>query len=106
MVGMIMDVLRELASPNLDIRRKTIDISLELITPHNIDEVFEALKKEVVKTQSTDLEKNGEHLQMLVQSIHSCSLKFPEVASIVVHLVVDFLADSNVVSGLKPLKIY
>lgn len=33
-----MDVLRALASPNLDIRRKTIDIVLELITQRNIDE--------------------------------------------------------------------
>ncbi|KAI3831192.1 hypothetical protein MKW92_044955 [Papaver armeniacum] len=32
----------------------------ELITPHNIDEVVQALKKEVVKTQSTELEKNGD----------------------------------------------
>lgn len=33
-----MDVLRALASPNLDIRKKTIDIVLELITQRNIDE--------------------------------------------------------------------
>ncbi|MCL7028544.1 hypothetical protein MKW94_002596 [Papaver nudicaule] len=100
MVEMIMDVLRALASPNLDIRRKTIDIALELITPRNIDEVVQALKKEVVKTQSTELEKNGEYRQMLVQAIHSCAIKFPEVASTVVHLLMDFLGDSNVASAI------
>ncbi|KAI3841343.1 hypothetical protein MKW98_007824 [Papaver atlanticum] len=100
MVDMIMDVLRALASPNLDIRRKTIDIALELITPRNIDEVVQALKKEVVKTQSTELEKNGEYRQMLVQAIHSCAIKFPEVASTVVHLLMDFLGDSNVASAI------
>ncbi|ONK79705.1 uncharacterized protein A4U43_C01F9200 [Asparagus officinalis] len=47
MVEMIMDVLRALSSPNLDIRRKTLDIALELITPRNIDEVVLTLKKEV-----------------------------------------------------------
>jgi hypothetical protein len=32
-------VLRALSSPNLDIRRKTLDIALDLITSRNIDEV-------------------------------------------------------------------
>ncbi|KAI4329440.1 hypothetical protein L6164_021703 [Bauhinia variegata] len=100
MVEMVMDVLRALSSPNLDIRRKTIDIALELITPRNIDEVVMMLKKEVVKTQSGEHEKNGEYRQMLVQAIHSCAIKFPEVASTVVHLLMDFLGDSNVASAM------
>jgi hypothetical protein len=37
---------------------KTIDIALELITPKNIDQV----------------------IIMLVQAIHTCAIKFPEVA--------------------------
>lgn len=100
MVDMIMDVLRALSSPNLDIRRKTLDIVLELITPRNINEVVLTLKKEVVKTQSGELEKNGEYRQMLIQAIHSCAIKFPEVASTVVHLLMDFLGDSNVASAI------
>ncbi|KAL1168176.1 hypothetical protein V6Z11_A05G067700 [Gossypium hirsutum] len=95
MVDLIMDVLRALSSPNLDIRRKTLDIVLELITPLNINEVVLMLKKEVMKTQSGELEKNGEYRQMLIQAIHSCAIKFPEVASTVVHLLMDFLGDSN-----------
>ncbi|KAL4335091.1 hypothetical protein GQ457_07G043750 [Hibiscus cannabinus] len=100
MVDLIMDVLRSLSSPNLDIRRKTLDIVLELITPRNINEVVLMLKKEVVKTQSGELEKNGEYRQMLIQAIHSCAIKFPEVASTVVHLLMDFLGDSNVASAI------
>ncbi|CAI9097606.1 OLC1v1034077C1 [Oldenlandia corymbosa var. corymbosa] len=100
MVDLIMDVLRALSSPNLDIRRKTLDIVLDLITPRNVNEVVLTLKKEVVKTQSGELEKNGEYRQMLIQAIHSCAIKFPEVASTVVHLLMDFLGDSNVASAM------
>ncbi|XVE97268.1 hypothetical protein REPUB_Repub03eG0005600 [Reevesia pubescens] len=100
MVDLIMDVLRALSSPNLDIRKKTLDIVLELITARNINEVVLMLKKEVVKTQSGELEKNGEYRQMLIQAIHSCAVKFPEVASTVVHLLMDFLGDSNVASAI------
>ncbi|KHG09263.1 hypothetical protein F383_01364 [Gossypium arboreum] len=99
-VDLIMDVLRALSSPNLDIQRKTLDIVLELITPRNINEVVLLLKKEVVKTQTGELEKNGEYRQMLIQAIHSCAIKFPEVASTVVHLLMDFLGDSNVASAI------
>jgi len=100
MQEMVMDVVRALTSPNLDIRRKTLDIALELITPRNIDEVVVTLKKEVVKTQNRELEKNGEYRQMLVQAIHQCAVKFPDVAANVVHLLMDFLGDSNTASAL------
>ncbi|KAJ0817009.1 putative clathrin/coatomer adaptor, adaptin-like, coatomer beta subunit, armadillo-like helical [Helianthus annuus] len=75
-------------------------IVLDLITPRNINEVVLTLKKEVVKTQSGELEKDGEYRQMLIQAIHSCAIKFPEVASTVVHLLMDFLGDSNVASAM------
>ncbi|KAF3430973.1 hypothetical protein FNV43_RR25703 [Rhamnella rubrinervis] len=100
MIEMVMDVLRALSSPNPDIRRKTLDIVLDLITPRNVDEVVLTLKKEVMKTQGTEHEKNGEYRQMLVQAIHTCAIKFPEVASTVVHLLMDFLGDTNVASAI------
>lgn len=36
---LLMDVLRALSAPNLDIRKKTLDIALDLIDARNIDEV-------------------------------------------------------------------
>ena len=40
MQNMLMDMLRALATPNMDIRKKTLDIALDLINQHNIDEVM------------------------------------------------------------------
>ena len=100
MVELVMDVLQALSTSNLDIRKKTIDIALDLITSRNLDEVVMMLKKEVVKTQNLEHEKNGEYRQMLVQVIHSCAIKFPEVASTELHLLMDFLGNSNVASAI------
>ena len=36
---LLMDVLRALSAPNLDIRKKALDIALDLIDARNIDEV-------------------------------------------------------------------
>ncbi len=38
--GVVMDILRALSSPNMDIRKKALDIVMELITSSNIDEVW------------------------------------------------------------------
>ena len=97
----VMDVLRALGSPNADIRRKTLDLALELVTPRNIDEVVATLKKELLKTQvSRDGADLGDYRQMLVQAVHSCAIKFPDVAGQVVHLLMEFLGDTNTASAL------
>lgn len=36
---LLMDMLRALAAPNLDIRKKALDIALDLVDARNIDEV-------------------------------------------------------------------
>jgi coatomer subunit beta len=64
---MIMDIIRGLSSPNIDIKKKVLDLVMELVTPASIDEVISVLKKEIVKTQSGDVEKTTEYRQMLVQ---------------------------------------
>ncbi len=39
MQDVLMDILRALSSPNMDIRKKTLDIGMDLVTSRNIDEV-------------------------------------------------------------------
>jgi coatomer subunit beta len=39
--------------------------------------------------------QNVEYRQLLIQSIHSCAIKFSEVAANVVYVLMDFLGDSN-----------
>ena len=42
---LIMDILRALASANLDIRKKTLDITLDLVSPATIWEVVQVLSQ-------------------------------------------------------------
>ncbi|KIZ03022.1 Coatomer subunit beta-2 [Monoraphidium neglectum] len=103
MRDVLLDILRALAAPNSDIRRKTLDLALELIDGRNIDEVVMVLKKEIVKTQSSSSDasdRGPEYRQMLVGAIHTCAAKFPDVASNVVHLLMDFLGDSSTSAAL------
>jgi vesicle coat complex subunit len=47
----LMDIMRALSSPNVDICRKTLDVAMDLVSPRNIDEVVLLLKREVMRTQ-------------------------------------------------------
>eukprot|EP01087_Luapelamoeba_hula_P000371 TRINITY_DN1026_c0_g1_i1.p1 TRINITY_DN1026_c0_g1~~TRINITY_DN1026_c0_g1_i1.p1 ORF type:complete len:975 (+),score=207.36 TRINITY_DN1026_c0_g1_i1:169-3093(+) len=99
--SLIMDILRALASPDLDIRKKTLDIALDLVATGNIDEVISNLKKEVAKTQAKGYEKGAEYRQLLIQAIHTCAVKYPAVAANVVNMLMDFLGDASLTSAAE-----
>ena len=88
---LIIDVLRALRTPDVDIRRRTLEIAVELICPRNIQEVMVLLKKELASLQGTDEPAKIEYRQLLIKAIHSCAVKFPSVAGSVLHLLMDFL---------------
>lgn len=52
-----MDILRVLASPDMEVRRKALGIALEMVSSRNVEEVVGFLKKELVKTQDGQFEK-------------------------------------------------
>ena len=95
-----MDILRVLSSPDLDVRKKALELSLEMISSKNVEEVVMLLKKELSKTMDEQYEKNAEYRQLLIHSIHQCAIKFDEVAASVVDLLMDFIADFNATSAV------
>lgn len=58
------------------------------------------LKKELMRTQGKELERSGEYRQVLVQCVHKCAVKYPDVASAVVHILMEFLGD-NSTAGMR-----
>ncbi|EUC58601.1 coatomer subunit beta [Rhizoctonia solani AG-3 Rhs1AP] len=95
---LVMDLLRVLQSPDMDVRRKCLGIALAMVTSRNVEEVVGLLKKALSRTTETEAEKNPgttEYRQLLIQSIHVCAIKFSEVAASVVHALMEFLGDTN-----------
>lgn len=97
---LIMEILRVLTSPDIDVRRKALDIALEMVSSKNVEEVVLLLKKELSKTVDQEYEKNAEYRQLLIHSIHQCAIKFSEVASSVVELLMEFISDFNNASAV------
>lgn len=95
----VMECLRVLSSPDIDVRKKALTISLEMTSARNIEEIVNLLKKELTKTMEQDYDKNNEYRQILISAVHSCAIKFPVVASNVVYLLMDFIAEINTASA-------
>eukprot|EP00727_Mastigamoeba_balamuthi_P010338 m51a1_g5927 Coatomer subunit beta (954) ;mRNA; r:72495-75856 len=89
---LVMDVLRALSCPTVDIRRRALEIALQLVTQRNVGEVIAHLKNELVAAGSSP--EAAEYRQVIVQSIHQCAVRFPGVAAAVVDVVMDFLGDA------------
>lgn len=56
---LIMEILRVLSSPDLDVRRKALNIALEMASSKNVEEMVLLLKKELSKTVDEQYEKVG-----------------------------------------------
>ncbi|KAM0723144.1 hypothetical protein Q7P37_001344 [Cladosporium fusiforme] len=95
-----MEILRVLSSPDLDVRRKALELALDMVSSKNVEEVVMLLKKELSKTVDEQYEKNNEYRSLLIHSIHQCAIKFSEVAQSVVGLLMDFIADFNNASAV------
>lgn len=90
---LVMEILRILSSPDIDVRRKALDLALEMISSRNVEDVVGLLQKELAKTVEDSYEKNNEYRSLLIAGIHRCAVKFPNVAATVVGSLMDFISD-------------
>lgn len=94
--NMVMDILQVVAAPDLEVKKKTIELSLDLISIRNVDEVVLFLKKETSKTESnTEFEQSAEYRTALIRTLHTVGVRFPDQAIQIVPQLMDFLSDSS-----------
>ncbi|PIO16399.1 hypothetical protein AB205_0087130, partial [Aquarana catesbeiana] len=85
---LVMDILRVLTTPDLEVRKKTLQLALDLVSSRNVEELVIVLKKEVIKTNNvTEHEDTDKYRQLLVRTLHSCSVRFPDMAANVIPVV-------------------
>lgn len=73
---MVMDILRILSAPDLEVRKKTLNFALELLTSRTVGEGVVFLRKEVARTHnSVEHDETGKYRQLLVKALHQCSVK-------------------------------
>lgn len=82
MQDLVMDILRVLAAPDIEVRRKTLNLAMDLVSSRNIEEMVLVLKKEVSKTHNVEHEDTGKYRQLLVRTLHSCCIRVSTITHI------------------------
>jgi coatomer subunit beta len=76
MEDLVMDILRILSAPDLEVRKKTLNLALELLTSRTVSESVMFLRKEVGRTHnSVEHDETGKYRQLLVRTLHQCCVK-------------------------------
>eukprot|EP00737_Agarophyton_chilense_P000990 gb/GEZJ01001101.1/.p1 GENE.gb/GEZJ01001101.1/~~gb/GEZJ01001101.1/.p1 ORF type:complete len:948 (-),score=170.00 gb/GEZJ01001101.1/:5517-8360(-) len=95
---LVMDFLRALSCPNLEIRRKAIELAMDLLTKRNVEEVMGILWKELMRTISLDKAVEGDavvkYRQLLIKAVHMGCMRFPEVCETAVNVLSNFFSDA------------
>ena len=76
---------------------------MDMLSNRNVDEVVSFLKKEIVRTLDQEYEKVNEYRQILVRAVHSCAVRYVEVAEDVVKVLMDFLGDAAATAAVDVL---
>lgn len=93
--SMVMDIIQVVTAPDIEVKKKTLELVLDLISSRNVDDVVLYLKKEVAKTESNvAFEKAAEYRTILIRTLHTIGVKFPNQAIQIVPQLMDFLSDS------------
>ncbi|KAF6039763.1 COPB1 [Bugula neritina] len=93
---LVMDIMRVLSATDLEVRKKTLDLTLDLVSSRNIDDMVLVLKKEVIKTnEAVEQDDAVKYRQLLVKTLHQCSVRFPDVAPSIIPVLMEFLSDSS-----------
>ncbi|PVU93360.1 hypothetical protein BB561_003340 [Smittium simulii] len=96
---LVVDLLRILPNSGLEVKRRCLGIVMNLTTQRNINDVIDILKKELKKTLETDAEKDLKYRGLLVQTIHSCAVSFPEVATDITKLFLGAISEFSTSSA-------
>ncbi|KAI6242711.1 Coatomer subunit beta [Aphelenchoides fujianensis] len=89
---LLMDILRVLSATDLEVRKKILHLALDLVSGRNVHEMVirRSTRRTTRLKEDTDLYK-----QLLVRTLHSATIKFPDVAQQIFPVLMEFLSDEN-----------
>ncbi|PKI85381.1 Sec26p [Malassezia vespertilionis] len=98
---LVIDLLRVLSSPDMDVRRKVLAMALEMLSVRSVEEAVLVLKKELDKTTAPGNDSGIEYRQLLIKTLHACAVRFSEIAGSVMHELMNFLGDFSNPSAVE-----
>nr|Q9U4N3.2 RecName: Full=Coatomer subunit beta; AltName: Full=Beta-coat protein; Short=Beta-COP [Toxoplasma gondii]AAF02542.2 beta coatomer [Toxoplasma gondii] len=100
----VIDLLRGLQTPSLEVRRKILDLVLQIVGKNSVEQLLNVLKRELLRTAEPEqltVPRTMEYRRLLIKAVHSCCTRFPEAAASVVNVLIDFPGDPDVTTATE-----
>ncbi|CAH8616244.1 unnamed protein product [Dicrocoelium dendriticum] len=109
--SMLMDIVQILGASDMEIRQKTLDLAMDLVTSRTADELLKLCRKELLKacsggrggravcegstgksgTNTTESSDEAAYRYALVHAIYDISIRFPETLDTIIPTICDIL---------------
>eukprot|EP01061_Rhynchopus_euleeides_P026132 TRINITY_DN42793_c0_g1_i1.p1 TRINITY_DN42793_c0_g1~~TRINITY_DN42793_c0_g1_i1.p1 ORF type:complete len:947 (+),score=468.70 TRINITY_DN42793_c0_g1_i1:49-2889(+) len=98
--GLTMDLLCCLVGSEVEIQKRILGLTIDLVTAKNVDKVIAFLKKELVEhsaTQTNTTVPKGEtdYRQLLIRFISTTASKHKNVAPMIIPILMDFIIEDS-----------
>ncbi|RNE97541.1 coatomer beta subunit [Trypanosoma conorhini] len=95
----LMDVMSVLANSTTEISKKVVALAVELVSSKNVEVFLQAIKKELLRSQSEgdvlDQSSMQEYKQLLLRAIRTSVLRQPHMAAAVLPMMMDYICDPS-----------
>jgi coatomer subunit beta len=96
MQEVLFDMMRILASPNLEIRKKVLSLASDLVTSRNAQPIINLIRKEIHGLASEvgeDFEVTLQYRQLLLRFIRNIAMNFPDCVTLATGVLEEFVDD-------------
>ncbi|CAN3501804.1 coatomer subunit beta [Diutina catenulata] len=90
-----LEILRVLVTADLGVRKTALEVTLKLVTSRNVEDIVKLLKKELERSGAATDDSAADYRQLLINAIHQLAVKFAEVATNVVDLLLESMPSLN-----------
>ncbi|GET88195.1 coatomer beta subunit, putative [Leishmania tarentolae] len=96
----LLDILSVLQDGSMTIRERVIELAVELVTRRNAETFMQAMKKELLRTNSVDFEVEDASAAMayrllIIRAINTALLRHPPSAPSMLPVLIDYLCDTT-----------
>ena len=99
MQGLTMDLLRCLVGSEVEIQKRILELTIDLVTNKNVDKVMAFLKKELIESSAsssiTTPKGETDYRQLLIRFISQTAAKHRNVAPMIIPILMDFIIEDN-----------
>eukprot|EP00755_Sulcionema_specki_P008976 Sspe_Gene.6134::Locus_2057_Transcript_1_1_Confidence_1.000_Length_2963::g.6134::m.6134/K17301/COPB1, SEC26; coatomer subunit beta len=90
-----MDLLRCIVGAEMEIQKRVLNLTLELVSSKNVEKVVQFLRKVLLESSSATQKAETAFRQMVIKFMHQSTIKYKFVAPLLIPVLMDFITEDT-----------